>query len=301
MLPFQHITPQGRLPDSMTRNELLYDFTKPPVYGWTFFKLLNLLNPDSSESDPIFTSIPKDRLTDIHAKISLFTRYWYLHRATPMSAIPYYSHGNDSGWDNATGFDSQTVCISPDLPAFLVVQCDFLVKLGGHLGVDVDEWVERRDTTLEAMIEELWDGSCFKFKDAIDGSTWGTTTLLQYIPLIAASHLPKDIVSKMASSLQPYLSEWGLATERLDSELYESDGYWRGPIWAPPTLLIESGLRSAGHLELADTIRERYIKLCSKNGFAENYDALEGKGNRDLSYTWAASAYLTMRYEQNRD
>lgn len=300
LLPFQHMTSEGRLPDSLTRTEVLFDYTKPPVYGWTFLKLLQLLDPKSGSSTPSFDCLPRERLLDIFDKVSAFTRYWYRYRSTSLSALPYYCHGNDSGWDNSTAYDRQTVCVSPDLGAFLVVQCDFLALLAAHLGKDHSEWSRLRGETVQALVQELWseEEGAFTFKDALDGSTWTSSSLLQFVPLVASAHLPSSIVSRMAQNLTPYLSQWGLATERLDSKLYESDGYWRGPIWAPPTIMIESGLRAAGITDLANTISERYVRLCERNGFAENYDAITGQGNRDLSYTWSASAYLTLRKEQ---
>ncbi|HOW00152.1 MAG TPA: glycogen debranching protein, partial [Rhodoglobus sp.] len=75
------------------------------------------------------------------------------------------------------------------------------------------------------------------------------------------------------------------------------DGYWRGPIWAPSTVLIESGLRASGFVELADTVSERFRVLCEKSGFAENFDAVTGAGLRDRAYSWTASSYLLLAGE----
>jgi glycogen debranching enzyme len=149
----------------------------------------------------------------------------------------------------------------------------------------------------KSLLEELWDGHSFRLKDAITGETRKSTSLFRLLPLVAAERLPKEVVEKMVKDLSKHLSPWGLATEELESSLYESDGYWRGPIWSPPTLLIESGLRAAGYTELANNICERFIKLCEAGGFAENFNAITGKGLRDLSYTWTASAYLFFRRE----
>jgi len=70
--------------------------------------------------------------------------------------------------------------------------------------------------------------------------------------------------------------------------------YWRGPIWAPATVLIEDGLRRAGFTELADDISARFRQLCETSAFAENFDALSDAGLRDRAYTWTASAYLIL-------
>ena len=91
-----------------------------------------------------------------------------------------------------------------------------------------------------------------------------------------------------------FRSAHGLATEPLDSPHYQSDGYWRGPIWAPSTVLIEDGLRVSGYAELADEVSRRFRLLCEASGFAENFDALSGAGLRDRAYTWTASAYLLL-------
>ena len=85
--------------------------------------------------------------------------------------------------------------------------------------------------------------------------------------------------------------------ERPDSPRYTADGYWRGPIWAPSTLIIEEGLRRSGNPELANTVSDKFRHLCEERGFAENFDALTGDGLRDLAYTWTASCYLVLARE----
>ena len=80
----------------------------------------------------------------------------------------------------------------------------------------------------------------------------------------------------------------------MDSPLYESDGYWRGPIWAPPTLILTDGLRRAGESALAADIARRFCNLCRQSGFAENYDAVSGAPLRDRAYTWTASVFFEL-------
>ncbi len=67
-------------------------------------------------------------------------------------------------------------------------------------------------------------------------------------------------------------------------------------------MLIEDGLRRAGHLRLADDTSARFRALCETSGFAENFDALTGSGLRDRAYTWTASSYLLLAeaYELRR-
>jgi glycogen debranching enzyme len=102
------------------------------------------------------------------------------------------------------------------------------------------------------------------------------------------------VVEKLVLGIRSHLTEWGPATERPGSAEYQADGYWRGPVWAPSTVLIEDGLRRAGRTELADEISQRFRALCERSGFAENFDAITGEGLRDRAYTWTASAYLLL-------
>ena len=94
-----------------------------------------------------------------------------------------------------------------------------------------------------------------------------------------------------------FLTKWGLATEEPCSERYVADGYWRGPIWAPSTMLILDGLCQCGEMELVRDIAERFAEMFVKSGSAENYNALTGEGLRDRAYTWTSSAFLVMCHE----
>lgn len=280
---FDYQAPDGRLPDSVDWLCVEWAFTKPPIQGWTIRELIDNHGLLESKISTI------RRLYDHTYK---FTEFW-LNRRTEHSALPWYSHGNDSGWDNSTAFDGRSVIVAPDLAAFLIIQLDVLERLALHISVKshAGRWNAIKVSLIEALVRELWDGDSFRMKDALSGETRASTSLLRLMPLTAAQYLPKEIVAKMVTHLDKHLTQWGLATEEIDSSLYEADGYWRGPIWAPSTLLIESGLRSAGYMVEANTIRERFISLCENSDFAENYDAISGEGLRDRSYTWTASAF----------
>jgi glycogen debranching enzyme len=89
-----------------------------------------------------------------------------------------------------------------------------------------------------------------------------------------------------------WITGWGPATENPASPLYEADGYWRGPIWAPTTLLLWDGLIQQGEARLARDIARRFCALCEKSGMAENFDASSGAGLRDRAFAWTSAVYL---------
>jgi glycogen debranching enzyme len=286
LLPFDHQDETGALPDSVTHSEVLYNFVKPPIHGWTLRRLREHLPQP----------LTRDQLEYAYERLKKWTRFWLDTRRAPGKLLPHYQHGNDSGWDNATTFDPGRVLVTPDLAAFLVLQLKELARLAGELGRPRDAADHETAATeiLATLLDELWDGSKFFAHSPHTGTTSSSRSLLDLMPVVLGEHLPEDVSDALADRISTHLTEHGLATEHPDSPHYEPDGYWRGPIWAPSTVLIEDGLRRAGHTQLADQISARFRALCERSGFAENFDALTGEGLRDRAYTWTAAAYLLL-------
>ncbi|GEL94618.1 amylo-alpha-1,6-glucosidase [Cellulomonas composti] len=284
LAPFDHQDATGALPDSITHSEVLYNYVKPPIHGWALRRLR------ARAGRPLTTA----ELTEIHGGLARWSRFWLERRRAPGHALPYYQHGNDSGWDNSTTFDVDRVIEAPDLAGFLAVQLDVLAELSDELGLASDEWRAARDGLREALVRELWNGRELVAVGALSGRTSTATSLLNLLPLVLGEALPADVRTALATRLERHLTDFGPATEPVDSPHYEDDGYWRGPIWAPSTALVEDGLRVSGFTALADTVSARFRALCERSGFAENFDARTGAGLRDRAYTWTASVYLLL-------
>jgi hypothetical protein len=285
-LPFDHQDPTGALPDSVAHSEVLYNFVKPPIHGWAFARLRRHLPKPLS----------REELTGTYERLSRWTTFWLTQRRAPGDHLPHYQHGNDSGWDNATTFDAGRLQETADLAAFLIMQLRELSALAAELGDSgaAEQWTATAEDLQTAMVSTLWDGNRFLARSPETGATSSSASLLALMPVALGAGLPADIRTALAAGLETHLTPYGLATEPLDSPAYASDGYWRGPIWAPATLLIEDGLRRAGHDGLADDISRRFRALCETSGFAENFDAGTGDGLRDRAYTWTAAGYLIL-------
>ncbi|MGH3166440.1 MAG: amylo-alpha-1,6-glucosidase [Trebonia sp.] len=284
-LPFDHQDPAGGLPDSVTHSEVLYNFVKPPVHGWALAQLRQRLAD----------GVPPEDLSEVYRRLEQWTEYW-LSRRAPGSPLPHYHHGNDSGWDNATTFDGGRVLESADLAALLALQMRELGYLGARVGRPKAgaRWQEESRRMLAAMVDLLWTGERFAARVVGTGELRVSESLLDTIPIIAGDSLPAQVRTALATGVRRHLGPHGLATQPPGSPGYAADGYWRGPIWAPSTILIEDGLRRSGDAELADEVSKRFRTLCETSGFAENFDAVSGTGLRDRAYTWTASAYLTL-------
>ena len=242
-------------------------------------------------------------MAEIYPFMEKHTNFWFDYRDDNHNGLPQYHNGNDSGWDNATVFDVGFPMEGPDLSAFLVLQMDVLADLARHLGREdkAVEWSQRSDALLTELLAAFWVDGRFVFRNALTGAyTQGSRSLLPYIPLILGEKLPVAIREKLIAELSDpagLVTTFGPASEHPDSSLYDPDGYWRGPIWAPSTFLIVEGLKAAGAPDLARSIALKFCALCEQSGFAENFDALTAAPLRDRAYTWTSSVYLYFLFE----
>jgi glycogen debranching enzyme len=283
----------GAFPDAMNDVSMHFNFSKPPVHGWA----LRFLR----QRQPRFVNRPRRAVA--YEWLSNWTDWWLTHRRWPGDALPHYLHGNDSGWDNSTMFDCGVPLVAPDLAALLVLQTEELADLATTLRCpkDARRWQRLSAGLLDSLLTELWDGERFIARKQPEGLVVESASLIPNVPIVLGHRLPEAIRTKIVARIPDYLTPWGLATEPPTSPKYEADGYWRGPVWAPPTLLIVDGLARIGERRLAREIARRFCRSCAESGFAENFDALTGAGLRDRAYTWTASVFLVLAHEFLRE
>jgi hypothetical protein len=287
LAPFVLQAPNGALPDLWNPGmEVLWNFTKPPIHGWCFGKLMNKFEYDG------------EILAAVYGYLEKQLDWWFNYRDEDGDGLPCYAHGNDSGWDNSTVFDNGYYVASPDLSAFLILQMHTLARISDKLDRSSQalSWRKRAGDLLEKFMGAMYKNGIFV---ALQSHTHDyrpdPSSLLVHIPVVLGELLDPAVMDAEVAILEKrFLTEYGLATEAPDSPRYEADGYWRGPIWAPPTYLIVDGLRRGGHEKLAETIARRYIRMSAETakGNYENFDALSGRGLRAPGYTWSASVYM---------
>jgi glycogen debranching enzyme len=286
---FDHQDRFGCLPDSIMSSMTTWSAVKPPIHGWALSHMART----------------RGLLTDARAKafypqLAAWTEWWMRYRDADGDGLPEYMNGCDSGWDNATIFDGGCPVASPDLSAYLVLQMDVLAQLAGQVGKAraAADWKRRADALLQRMIDRLWNREQFVSLCLPTGKPFPDgDCLLNFIPIILGKRLPKRYRDRLAAALKPggrFVTRYGPATENPASPLYNREGYWRGPIWAPETLMIVDGLRRGGYAQQADAISERFCDLCARSGFAENFDARSGEALCDKAYTWTSSTFLCL-------
>jgi hypothetical protein len=292
MAPFYLQNENGALPDLLNPGmELLWNFTKPPVHGWCFGKLMDKFE------------YPNDILKTVYDGLEKQLNWWFVYRDEDHNGLPCYAHGNDSGWDNSSLFDNGYYVTAPDLSAYIFLQMRTLSRIAGKLKMSSEKtaWEEKSSALLQNLFNLCWKEDHFVALRSHGRDYVPFPSSLQtHLPVVLGEYLGDDKMAVEVATLKNrFLTEYGLATEAPDSPRYESDGYWRGPIWAPSTYIIVDGLRRGGYPDFAESLARRYIHLSANvaRGNYENFDALTGKGFRAPGYTWSASVYMLLKWE----
>lgn len=279
----------GVLPDFANNLFCSYSCTKPPVQGWTY-SLLQKMNPYFSRPE-----IMREAYDMMANQIS----YWETYRTDEGYGLPYYNHGNDSGMDNATVFMNTATIISPDLASYMILQYETLHNLANLLKKTHTDWLVKASQLQEKLLSNLYDGKNFY---SVDKYTKKRITkehaLINLLPIIIGHRLDKEIVSNITRRLlsKDFYTQYGFATEAVSSEYYNPNGYWRGPIWAPTTLLIIDGLRRSGFKQEAITASQKYCEMTLIGGMAENFDSLTAQGLVDPAFTWTSNVFFVLAH-----
>lgn len=282
---FDHQDESGLLPDYVNDKDVAFSFTKPPVHGWAL-RLIMDAHPDF---------LTEERRAYLVRAIGRQVTYWLTHARPNADVLPAYVHGNDSGWDNATFFAAGGPVETPDLTTFLILAAEQLALLSDGVA-EKARWSTLADDLHALLIERLWNGKTFVVRRPQGEVDTGGDSLIQFMPLLLGSRLDPAIAEILLARLEAhnFITRYGPATESPDSPLYQDDGYWRGPIWAPTTYLLWDGLRRQGAEAQASIVAERFCALANRSGMAENFDALTGRGLRDRAFAWTSAVYLLL-------
>ncbi len=280
----EHQDEFGKSPSSLNRAGTRMTITNSPVHGWGLRYMWDR-NPEL---------MTQERMAEAYGYLSRWTEWICSHRTWPGDRLPFHHHGFDGGWDNSSIFDQGVPIVTPDYAAYVILQMEILSDLAQAMGEDraAADWKKRGEDMLAALVEDLWNGERFVGIVRPSGRVVECESLIICMPMVLGKRLPSEVQAKLLARIKDHLEPHGLATEKLSSPNYVEGGYWRGPIWAPSTMLLTSGLQDIGEEDLARDIMRKFCDMCAEHGFYENFDPVTGKGYYDPAYTWTSSVFM---------
>lgn len=205
-------------------------------------------------------------------------------------------HFRKMGWDNSKLHDASPFqVVDPAFNAILIRACADLADVATAL--DMPDVARRNRVWAEkglAALETLWsptDGRYFP-KDRITGNTISSPSIGGLLPVFAPVTPKRG--HQIALQIKKTAHKLGYLIPSHDHEdpRFESQRYWRGPIWLVTNFMIADGLRNAGEAQTADLIQQSSLDLIKLSGFAEYYDPMTGEPLGGGRFTWTAAMVI---------
>jgi len=206
---------------------------------------------------------------------------------------------DDVGIFNESPFLVQDTLIN----SVLIKSNESLINIGNRFGFDTKEIEEWQQQAIPAFRQKLWDESTQGFvaydaranKQISHKEVGGVAAIFSEIP----NQKQGDAINKYILSL----NERGYYTcpsFDVDSPLFDSKRYWRGPIWPQMNWLIHKGLRQHGYKQSADIVKGDLLELVDRLGFYEYFESNKSKvdslshGYGGGNFSWTAACVLDL-------
>ena len=190
--------------------------------------------------------------------------------------------------------------------AILIKSNDSLIEMASDLGLDSGQVREWQQLSKSNYDQKFWNDELGMYVayDMRNEEQMKHKEIGGLTPLFAK--IPDE---EKASRLNDYLrnlSERGYyicPSFDVDSPLFDSKRYWRGPIWPQMNWMIHRGLMNYDFRDMAETVKTDFITLVDKLGFYEYFEAQKEvvktltKGYGGNNFSWTASSYILLKRE----
>lgn len=185
--------------------------------------------------------------------------------------------------------------------AILIKSNQSLIEIAGDLDLDAGQITEWQALSTSNFDSKFWndDLETYVGYDLRNQKQMRHKEIGGLVPMFAG--LPdKDKATKLNNYLKS-LSERGYylcPSFDVDSPLFDSRRYWRGPIWPQMNWMIHIGLKENGFIDTAGIVKNDLITLINKLGFYEYFEARKDvvkdqtKGYGGSDFSWTASTYI---------
>jgi len=147
----------------------------------------------------------------------------------------------------------------------------------------------------QESIGGLWskEHRCYLNQDLVAGKPIEELTTATVLPLFGGL-ADQSKAAYMVDLIDEWLdaTTFALASTHPSSKRFESQRYWRGPVWLHINWMIAEGLSDYGYADLAERVKQATQKCVDESGFYEYFDAMSGAGCGGDRFSWTAAVAL---------
>ena len=185
--------------------------------------------------------------------------------------------------------------------AILIKSNQSLIEIGKKLGLDTAEVEEWQQQSVKSFNAKMWhkDLAFYTCYDVRNDKPIAHREIGGLVPLFG--QIPDN---QKANILNDYLinlhkNDYYLCPSfDVESPLFDSKRYWRGPIWPQMNWMIYHGLKHYNFDKTADIVRSDFLELIQKLGFYEYFESQKSqvgqltKGYGGGNFSWTASSVI---------
>jgi hypothetical protein len=180
-----------------------------------------------------------------------------------------------------------------------------LMDIGQEIGADVGQVRQWLEQTISAIRERLWSPERRQFDpyDLVARRLLPTATAASFMPLFAAaaSQEQAGALYEKADSVSFCGLHQGncftIPNYDMSRDDFDSQNYWRGPVWININWMLSQGMKSYGFREKADSMKKDMTQLPVRFGFYEYFDSISGTGYGSDSFSWTAALFIDLVQE----
>ena len=187
--------------------------------------------------------------------------------------------------------------------AILIKSNESLIKIAEDLNLDSTEVKEWQQLSKSNYNKKFWNEELgtyvsydLRYEKQMEHREIGGI-----IPLFA--NIPNESKATRIKDYLDVLSSRGFylcPSFDVDSPLFDSKRYWRGPIWPQMNWMIYNGLLNYGYCDTAEIVKSDLNTLIHKLGFFEYFESNKSivetlsQGYGGNGFSWTASSYIHM-------
>ncbi|MGA0232558.1 MAG: MGH1-like glycoside hydrolase domain-containing protein, partial [Saprospiraceae bacterium] len=183
----------------------------------------------------------------------------------------------------------------------LIKSNESLIEIASDLGLDAGQVKEWQALSTANYDNKFWSDELNTYVgyDMRHEKQMKHREIGGFVPLFAS--IPSDDKATKLNDYLQSLSARGyylVPSFDVDSPLFDSRRYWRGPIWPQMNWMIYKGLRNYAFDDTAKVVKDDLIHLIENLGFHEYFEAQKvvadglTKGYGGNNFSWTASSYI---------